>query len=269
MMDGQAIVQTIRIQALGDLQVARVAGPFIHAVRLPARKMRQVLMSLVAAGCRGLAVHVLSAALWPDAEGDAAYRALVTAVYRLRRLLHCHEAISFAGGRVALDAAHCWVDAWHFEQQLRLRTTVVGGVSGGSIRATLALYRGPLCADEEMALLFEARERLRQVFVRAVLAAGLRQLTAADELAAIELLEHAVEVESDCEELYRALMVMLAGTGDRSGAQRAFERCRRMMLQRYGCAPSAATERAWREHCCPASVGRDPLPALAPVAAVR
>jgi LuxR family maltose regulon positive regulatory protein len=268
MMDGQAIAQTIRIQALGDLQVARVAGPFIHTVRLPARKMRQVLTSLVAAGCPGLAVHVLSEALWPDAEGDAAYRALVTAVYRLRRLLHCHEAISFAGGRVALDAAHCWVDAWHFEQQLRLRTAVVGGLSGGGIRATLALYRGSLCANEDMPLVFESRERLRRTFVRTVLAACLRQLTAADELAAIELLEHAVEAECECEELYRALMVMLAGTGDRSGAQRAFERCRRMMLQRFGCAPSAATERAWREHCCPESVRRDPSPALAPITAV-
>jgi DNA-binding SARP family transcriptional activator len=49
--------------------------------------------------------------LWAQSEGDAAYRSLITTVYRLRRLLHCHEAVSFSAGVVALSPAHCWIDA--------------------------------------------------------------------------------------------------------------------------------------------------------------
>jgi LuxR family transcriptional regulator, maltose regulon positive regulatory protein len=246
----------VRIRALGDLEIiASGSSRRSHGAR--ARKPRELLMGLVAAGVRGIAQHLLCEALWPEAEGDAAYRALITTVYRLRRLLQCRDAVSFAGGRVALSAAHCWVDAWVFDQALSAAALPADAVpeaalaSEAALARALALYRGALCGDAEAPLVFEARERLRRRFVRAVLARGQRLLGAGAAAAAIELYEQALEVEGGCEDLHRALILAQAGNGHTAAAASAYERCRAALRTRFGMVPSVATERAWRESCKP------------------
>jgi len=44
-------------------------------------------MALIAMGGRQVPQTRLADLLWPDAEGDAAYRALITTLQRLRRLI--------------------------------------------------------------------------------------------------------------------------------------------------------------------------------------
>jgi len=240
----------VRIAALGDLEISASGGSRrSHGAR--ARKPRELLMGLVAAGARGIAQHLLCEALWPEAEGDAAYRALITTVYRLRRLLQCRDAVLFAGGRVALSAAHCWVDAWVFDQALPAAAVLADSVPDAALARALELYRGALCGDAEAPLVFEARERLRRKFVRAVLAGGQRLLGAGAAAAAIELYEQALEVEGGCEDLHRALILAQAGNGHTAAAASAYERCRAALRTRFGMVPSVATERAWRESCKP------------------
>ena len=214
---------------------------------LRARKPLELLMTLVAAGERGLAHGVLCDLLWPDAAGDAAYRALVTTAYRLRRLLHCQAAVSFAGGRVTLDSAHCWVDAWAFEQALPACPRRSADAVDGALAAALALYHGPLFGDAELPQVFQARDRLRRKFVRGVLAAGQRYAQDDNLEAAIGLYEQAVDADGGCEELLRALIVATASIGDMRATTSAYERCQSFLMTRFGMLPTVATERAWRE----------------------
>jgi DNA-binding SARP family transcriptional activator len=60
-------------------------------------------------------VHVLG----PDSEGDAAYHALESALYRLRQLLGARDAVRMEGGKVSLNRDQLWVDMWKFEEELR------------------------------------------------------------------------------------------------------------------------------------------------------
>jgi DNA-binding SARP family transcriptional activator len=202
-------------------------------------------MGLVAAGRRGLSHHVLCEALWPDSEGDAAYRALITTVYRLRRLLRQLEAVSFAGGRVGLNTSFCQVDSWDFEQRL-------DNTSAASERLQLVpLYTGALFGDAESPLVFDARDRLRRKFVRCVLQLVTQFERDGAHARASELLEQAIDSDSSCEELHCALISNLGRAGEMLAARSAYQRCRTALLRRYGATPSAVTERIYREACAP------------------
>jgi hypothetical protein len=64
------------------------------------------------AGGERFRVHVLG----PDSEGDAAYHALESALYRLRQLLGARDAVRMEGGKVSLNRDQLWVDMWKFEE---------------------------------------------------------------------------------------------------------------------------------------------------------
>ena len=102
---------SVRIHALGTFEIT--AGWILPGRRrIHALKVRELLIGLVAAGARGLGASVLCEALWPESHASEALRALIVTIYRLRRALRCYGAVAFEGGRVALSATRCWVDAW-------------------------------------------------------------------------------------------------------------------------------------------------------------
>ena len=230
----------LRIHALGALRIeSQLATTHLNGAR--PRKLQELLLALIAAGASGVSPQRLCEALWPDSDGDAAYRALITTVFRLRRWLGCHDAIRFAGGCVALCARHCWVDAWELETALAAGARV--GVE------TLALYRGPLCGDADAPWLLDARERLRRKFVRAVLqvVARLEQTGRAGD--AIDLCERAAETDGVSEELHRELIALHGRQGQATAASAAYRRCRAALLRHFGMRPSESTERVLREAC--------------------
>lgn len=158
----------LRIQALGDFAVFRDGEP-LPPGRKAQRKPLEMLRLLVVQGARGVRQEVLAEWLWPDAEGDAAYHALKTTVYRLRRLLGRNEAIAHQDGRVAIDRRCAYVDAWALERLLdQLDEALAGGPTAGANLADLlarvkALHRGELFgADGDLPPLAAARQRLRR-----------------------------------------------------------------------------------------------------------
>lgn len=142
-MEANEKIASVRIHALGALAVT--TGAILrYRSRVRARKVQELLMGLVSAGAHGLAGHMLCEALWPESGGDEAYRALAAAVHRLRRTLHCGDAVLFEGGRVALSGARCWVDAWAFEQAVRESFNLNGAAVVG--KPLTALPLGPRSA---------------------------------------------------------------------------------------------------------------------------
>ena len=231
---------SVRINALGSLEVYIAGGatPFANA---RVRKPLELLLGLIAAGLQGAPQHRICEALWPESEGDAAYRALITTVYRLRRSLQCFEAVQFSNGRVSLSATHCWVDAWAFEPAVTLTR------GPHDLLQALRLYRGPLLADFETPLVFEARDRLQRKFVGAALLAARQLESSGSRSQAIDLYERAIDADAGCEELHRELMRLLAKDDQASAVAHAYQRCRAALLRRFGTLPSPATERIWRE----------------------
>ncbi len=251
----------VRIQALGGLEIT--AGWILRSRRrIRSLATRELLMGLVAAGLRGLGASMLYEALWPEATGGEAFHALVATIHRLRRGLRCRAAVSFEAGRVALDSASCWVDAWAFEQSVTRALAQQGEEGAADLDSALRMYRGPLFGEAQSLLALDARDRLRRIYTLAVLGAGAQRLRRGDVPGAIQLYERCLSVEDASEELYRALMVTQTRIGDAPAAERTYERCRSSLQHRFGTAPSRATERARNESCSPqtgSGEGRDAL----------
>jgi hypothetical protein len=159
----------VRIRALGSFEVEREGEVISGRPRAP-RKPLDLLCVLVASGGRDVAEGVITDALWPDAEGDAAQHALETTLYRLRRMIG-PEVVIQRDRKLSLARDRCWVDAHELEGRL------AAGLSDLERRASkedaeeaeriAALYRGPLLADAlDEPWAAAARERIRRKLAR-------------------------------------------------------------------------------------------------------
>ena len=149
------------IYTLGRFEVVLNGAPLRFRGRAPLRPL-DLLTALVAAGEGGASAGRLADQLWPDADGFDAYRALTTALHRLRHLLRCPAAVRLSAGRLMLDPDMCTVDAWSFERALR------GAVDSEAINAVLDMYPGPFLVDDPKPWAIEMRERLEQLIARKV-----------------------------------------------------------------------------------------------------
>ena len=97
--------ERFRVQVLGPFRILSGNTP----ITIPAglRRPQEVLQALIAFGGTDVRAGVLIDALWPDSEGDAAYHALETALYRLRSLLGAREAVRMQRGKVSLSRISC------------------------------------------------------------------------------------------------------------------------------------------------------------------
>src|ERR1700722_16713487 len=95
-----------RVHVLGRFRLLTRDTPMTIPPRL--RKPRELLQALIAFGGTEVSAGVLIDALWPDSEGDAAYHALESALYRLRQLLGVRDAVRMEGGKVSLNRDQWW-----------------------------------------------------------------------------------------------------------------------------------------------------------------
>src|SRR5271169_6890341 len=109
--------ERFRVHVLGRFRISTGDTPISIPSRL--RKPQELLQALIAFGGTEVGAGVLIDALWPDSEGDAAYHALESALYRLRQLLGVHGAIRMEGGKASLNRDQLWVDMWEFEEELQ------------------------------------------------------------------------------------------------------------------------------------------------------
>jgi LuxR family transcriptional regulator, maltose regulon positive regulatory protein len=232
----------IQIHALGGFDVTVNGKPLRFADGTPRRPL-DLLKVLLSLGGQGVNQLLVSESLWPTAEGDAAYRALITTLYRLRRVLQHKDAITFTDGRLSVASDLCWVDVWAFEHKL------YGNCDPSRLRQALDLYRGPYLGDHEASWAFEARDRLRRKFLRATLQLGSLYEQESSLQSAAALYERALDVESLSEDIHRRLMHCLAKLDQPSAAMDVYQRCRQVLMQYRGIAPSSATESLYQTLC--------------------
>src|ERR1700730_15249412 len=109
--------ERFRVHVLGRFRLLTGDTPITNRPRL--RKPQELLQALIAFGGTEVGAGALIDVLWPDSEGEAAYHALESSLYRLRQLLGARDAVRMAGSRVSLDRDRFWVDMWEFELELQ------------------------------------------------------------------------------------------------------------------------------------------------------
>jgi DNA-binding SARP family transcriptional activator len=236
----------LRVYTLGRFAVERGGAPIRVSTKVQQRPLG-LLKALIALGGRDVSEEQLAEALWPDAEGDAAHQAFAVTLHRLRQLLGSTDAVVLRGGRLGLDPAACWVDAWAFERLLVQAEAAEREGRGARARAltehALALYRGPfLGGDAGAAWAVPLRERCRRRFLRRVTRLAQALEAAGEWPAAIDAYERGLEADELAEELYQGLMGCYAKTGRRADGRAVYERCRRVLGATLGVTPSPETE---------------------------
>ncbi len=235
----------LAVRTLGRFAIARDGAPL--EVRGKAQKKPlDLLKALVALGGEGVDAARLAATLWPDAEGDAAKGSFDTTLYRLRKLLHADTALLLVEGKLSLDRRQCWIDVWAFEAMARGVDVAANAPVDEMVRigrALLGAYPGHfLASEEDTPWAVDLRDRLRSMFVRTVLAVGLRLQAAGRWDDAVALHSRALELDNLAESLYRGLMICHRELGQPAAALQAYRRCRELLSVVLGLAPSAETE---------------------------
>ena len=236
----------LRVYTLGGFRLVRDGVPLEFTGKVQQRPLG-LLKAVAALGGRRVGEEALADALWPEAEGDAAQRALATTLHRLRRLVGDERIVRVAEGRVSLDARHVWLDIWAFEGLLdEAESAERRGEAGRAATLTeraLALYGGPFLHGERQApWAVAARERLRSKFLRHTAGLASHWAAASQWSQAAECYERGLEADDLAEELYRGLMECHRALGRRAEALAVYQRCRRALAAGLGVQPSPATE---------------------------
>jgi two-component SAPR family response regulator len=229
-----------RVHVLGRFRLAKGDTPISIPPRL--RKPQELLQALIALGGIEVSAGALIDALWPESEGDAAYHALESALYRLRQLLGARDAVRMEGGKVSLNRDQLWVDMWEFEEELqRAADPEANGVERiGRLRR---LYQGHFLQHEtEKSWVLKARLDLRDRLLRAIRDAARECERARRWEEAAILYRSGIELDSLNEGLYRGLMLCHQELGDHSEALQAYRRCRELLTLFLGIPPNAKTQ---------------------------
>ena len=232
--------ERFRVHVLGRFRLLGGDTPITIPPRL--RKPQELLQALIAFGGTEVSAGVLIDALWPDSEGDAAYHALESALYRLRQLLGVRDAVRMEGGKVSLNRDQLWVDMWKFEEELqRPHDPQANRIERiGRLRR---LYQGHFLQHEvDRPWVLRTRQELRDGLLGAIRDAARACEHARRWEDAANLYRSGIELDSLNEGLYRGLMLCHREIGDHSEALQTYRRCRELLRRFLGVPPNAKTQ---------------------------
>jgi len=225
----------VKVRTFGHLELLLDGQPPAFSRKLP-RKALSLLAAIIAFGGNNVPEERLVDALWPDEEGDVGHRSLAATLHRLRRLLGEQQAIQQKGGKLSIDSARCWVDAFAF---LRLTEDL----TSTGLEDALALYRGAfLFSEREAPWAVPMRERLRARFVDAVARRAAELEQGGTPKAALDWYARGLEADDLAEPLYQGLMRCYQRLGRQAEALSTYRRLSQVLLQRLGGRPSSTTE---------------------------
>lgn len=158
---------------------------------------------------------------WPELDQERGRAALRQAIHGLEKAMGEGTIQRRGAGEIALDLSRVWCDAIEFERALTEKR----------ITDALSLYRGdalvglyvPGSGQELDEWMMRARERLRSSAVNAALKLARESLSHRERNATGQWAEWAIQHSPDDEKVAREAMGLLAGSGDRAGALRAYE----------------------------------------------
>ena len=226
----------LEVELLGQFSIS-LGGQRVEGPRNP-----RLLAFLVLNRNRTLTREEVAFALWPD-SGDA------QALTNLRRELHAiRHLVPDADRHVALD-----------HRAIRWRTDTPGSIdvdefesavqdpaaNADKLRAAIDLYRGDLLPGVYDEWLEPHRERLRTLFIDALVRLGDRLEERREYREAMTVMRRLITADALDERAYRGLIRLAAAAGDRSSGLHAYHACSTVLNDELGVAPSRETQAAY------------------------
>jgi len=225
----------LRLFTFGGLRIECDGEP----LQLSTHKARDLLAYLITFRGRTHPRSVVSGVLWPDLPEEKARRRLSDTLWRLRRVL---------GDYVMADEEHVWFNAdlpsWLDVERFQVALADIQSPHPDprSIEDALSLYTGPFLDGlyHDWALL--ERERLRGLYLEALVHLLELYKQAGDYAAAIVVAQRLVAVEPLQEAAHRELMRLYHLLGRDAEAVAQYHRCRQNLRKELGVDPAPETE---------------------------
>lgn len=236
----------IRIRTLGHFSIEYETAP-AAASRKQSKKPLDLLKLLIALGGKAVPAERLHAALWPEAEGDAARNSFDNTLHRLRKMLGADRYLTLEAGSLSLDTTTCWVDLAALECCLaevdRLSADTDTAVCADLAERALRLCPGEFLAGEDVLPdLLAMRARLQASFSRQMVGLSARLESAGRHATAERLYARVLEQQPLAEDISRRLIACLLARGHRAEAYEVYRRCRQQLSVVLGIRPAAETE---------------------------
>jgi DNA-binding SARP family transcriptional activator/predicted ATPase len=239
----------LNILLLGGLDITIAGEPVSGLVSQKAK----ALLAYLAAQQRPISRSKLAGLMWSDLPEEDARRNLRVEISKLRQWLEPHllvtrQEMHFKPG------ANCRVDLIEFENHLAALRRQISTPDKQQLDAAAALYRGDFLSGFQIrgAPLFEEwllleRERLRQGALELLDQLVEAAIQAQDWETGQRAARKSLAIDGWRETSHRQLMVILARSGDRSGALAQFETARRILVQELGIEPGSETSALYQQ----------------------
>ena len=236
-------VARYRLYLFGSFRVENDSG----ALRLSTRK-HESLLAYLALFPEPHPRETIAALFWGDVTDEQARLSLRVALSTLRKelsddiLLTDRETI-----QLNPDAA-IWVDVREFEKVGDSRL-VLSGAEGSEIgdsaisdlQSLFSIYRGDLLPDFYDDWVALERERLRSIYLDALLRLVQDARSEGKYARALELAQRVLATDRANEKAHQHLMFCYAALGNRAAALKQYEDCARALRDELGVEPSAET----------------------------
>lgn len=218
---------------------------------LTSKKARELFCFLLLNRGRPHTRERLAAVLWPEAEAGQAKQYLRQTLWQLQSALD--QAVESPGCLLTVDAEwisidvseKVWLDVAQFEAAYSEAQAVNGGLPDGEqarmLERAAALYRGDLLENWYQEWCLFERERLQNMYLAILDKLVAYYEDSQDYQAGIDCAMKLLHVDIAHERTYRRLMRLYYLAGDRTSALRQFQRCKRVLAQELGIAPSQRT----------------------------
>jgi len=224
----------VRVFTLGNFKL-EISNPQSNQTSNGMNKPCELLCALIAFGGQDVNDSKLEEALWPNAEGDAAHRALITNLQRLRNLLGMAKAIQYHDGKLSLDARYCWVDAWAFERGILSH-------DAKQVDHAISLYQGNFLQSEgDPIWLLATRENLRQRYLQQVDKLGRSLANDNQWQAVVACYNRGLKIDNLYEAYYQQLLNAHRQLGQTNEVIRVYRQCQKQLQAQLGTAPSRQT----------------------------
>lgn len=232
----------VKIYTLGQFRIL-IDNEAVKSSGKVQKKPLELIKTLIAFGGRDVRDALVAEALWPDAEGDAAYDCLRTTVKRVRKLLNEKEAIGFSDGKLGLNPEYCWVDIWAFEHMLS--TTDPADMQ---LDKAFKLYHGNfLDGEPDNYPVLSTRERLRQKFTNTIRQMGINLEKECRWQQAIDIYQLGLQVDDLVEIFYQGLMHCYYQLGLNTELKKVYQHCHQLLDNKLGVAPSSETNNLYQQ----------------------
>ncbi len=239
----------LEIRALGRISLRIEGQPITAPEWVKQRTVRELFFYLLNYE-EGAAREEICLEFWPDSPSETLNKQFKNALYRLRRALGKDTILLDPNTRL-----------YHFNRGLDYRYDVqeyLERMEGAErqpdpekriqlLEEAAALYRHPFAPALDGIWAEPVRYRLYLEYERAVFAIAEFKSSRGEYDPALDLLEKLLVIQPSQEEAWRQVMRIHALKGDRSGIERAYQRCLTALSQDLGSEPSPETLNLYRD----------------------